>query len=100
MAALEQAGEGLRLPIHRGQVRKQLQNQARFIDYHRWAPAFGGVGQVPFIPSFRHAICYGDGPIFVENNREGEAFPLHPCADRFLVLVVDSEDQDVSLHEV
>ena len=100
MMVLDQAGEGLRLPVHRSQVRKQLQNQPRFIDDYRWAPPLGGVGQVSFIPGFRHAICYGDGPIFVENNREGKAFPLYPSADRFLVPVVDSEDQDISFHEV
>ena len=98
--ALNQAGEGLRLAIYRSQVWKQLQNQPPFIDDYRWAPPFGGVGQVPFIPGFRHAIGYGDGPIFVENYWEGKAFPLHPSAGRFLITVVNSKDQDISFNEV
>ena len=97
---LDQAGEGLRLPIYRGQVRKQLQNQPLFIDDHRWAPPIGRVGQVPFITGVRHAIGYGDGPLFVENNWEGKDFPLYPSAGRFLVPVVDAKDQDISFHEV
>ena len=100
VTTLDQAGEGLRLPIYRSQVREQLQNQPLFVDYHRWTPPFGRVGKVALIPGFRHTIGYGDGPIFVENNWEGKAFPLHPSAGRFLITVVDSKDQDISFNEV
>ena len=98
--SLSQVGEDLLLSINRSQVRKQLQDRPIFIDDHRRAPPIGRVGQVPFIPGFRHPIGYGDGPIFVENNREGEIFPLYPSPSRFLVPVVDPKDQDVFFHEV
>ena len=100
VTTLDQAGEGLFLPIYRSQVRKQLQNQPIFIDNYRRAPPFGRVGQVAIISDYRHAIGYGDGPIFVQNNWEGKAFPLCPSAGCFLIPVVDSKDQDISFHEV
>ena len=97
---LDQAGEGLRLSVYRGQVRQQLQDQTLFINDYRRASSFGGVGQVPFIPGIRHTIGYGDGPFLVQNNREWKAFPLHPSADRFLILVIDSKYQDIPFYEV
>ena len=36
----------------------------------------------------------------VEENREGEGFPLYPGAGRFPVPVVDSEDQDILVQEI
>ena len=100
MFTLEQAGEGLLLPVYGSQVREQLQNQSLLIDDYRWASPFGGVGQVAFIPGLRHAIGYGDGPLFVENNWEWKAFPLRPSADRSLIPVVDSKDQNILCYEV
>ena len=100
LTPLDQTSEDLRLALYRSQVRQQPQYQSLFINDYRRASSIGGVGQVLFIPGFRHAIGYSDRPLLVVKNWEGKAFPLHPGTGRFLIPVVDSEDQDIPLHEV
>ena len=63
------------------------------VDDYPGATTFGGVGQVSFVARLGHAEGRRDGPVGVEENREGESFPLDPVPVGLGVAVIDSENE-------
>ncbi len=94
-----QAVQDFQLPVDGSQVGQQLEDVSGFVNHDSGTTAFSGVGQVSFIARLGHAKRRSDGPAGVEEDGEGQAFPLDPVAVGLGVTVIYSENENVLVLE-